>query len=443
MPVKLAERLRERVMARLWRRGGLGLLRCEDGRRFLVLYPGRPGVGPGPDFRDALLLEGSGDVLRGDVELHMRPQGWQQHGHHHDPRYNSVVLHVVMFPLVGQPSAGGPDGGTRLEMGASVPVLPLFPTVERLRRRRATRDGPAKEDGWPGVARVPPDRRLLLLEGAGEGRFRAKARALARPLTEGRGAARHGAWASQAEEALYRGLLEALGYGADRRPYMALGQLLPLAMLRRLLLGCPAERRSLSLVALLLGAAGLIEKVPDDLPVEEIASTWVFFDATPMMDRDVWRGFHGRPDNSPQRRLAGMALLLARHWEDGLLQGLQARVLTGHMAALRSGLAVPQGVLGSRRALIGVGRADEMAINVVLPFFYAWARHIGRPSLSHAALRLYRGWPALPPNEVLREAARVMGIPMGQSGCDATARRQQGLIHLYRLALAGARTFTL
>ena len=47
-------------------------LKAANGRRFRVVYPGRPGTTAGPDFRDAVLEEEGVGLVRGDVEVHVR-----------------------------------------------------------------------------------------------------------------------------------------------------------------------------------------------------------------------------------------------------------------------------------------------------------------------------------------------------------------------------------
>ena len=82
----------ERLLARLWQRRAArrAWFRAHGGQRVRVIYPGRPGLTAGPDFRDALLeVEGVG-LVRGDVEIHIRQQDWSAHGHGDDPRYNGV-----------------------------------------------------------------------------------------------------------------------------------------------------------------------------------------------------------------------------------------------------------------------------------------------------------------------------------------------------------------
>ena len=76
-----------------------------------VHFAGRWNHGPGPDFRGAILLDAAGRARRGDVELHRRPAGWRSHGHHRDPAYARVLLHVV-------------GGGGRASVGPPAALLP-------------------------------------------------------------------------------------------------------------------------------------------------------------------------------------------------------------------------------------------------------------------------------------------------------------------------------
>lgn len=87
----------ERLLARLWQtRAQRRSLSTADGKRVRVLYPGRRNGGPGPDFKDAMIQVEEAPPQRGDVEVHLTDSGWREHGHHEDPNYNNVVLHVVM-----------------------------------------------------------------------------------------------------------------------------------------------------------------------------------------------------------------------------------------------------------------------------------------------------------------------------------------------------------
>jgi len=78
-----------------------GPWRTIGGRRLLVVEPGKWNRGSGPDFQEAV-LEIDGKRLLGDVELHLYREDWWRHGHHLDPSFSDVILHVVLF-------AGGMD----------------------------------------------------------------------------------------------------------------------------------------------------------------------------------------------------------------------------------------------------------------------------------------------------------------------------------------------
>ena len=91
-----------------------------------VIFPGRRGRGPGPDFRGAVIAGPSAIPVRGDVELHVRASDFRGHGHHRDPAYQNIVLHVVFHD--DEPAA---SGATPLPGGGAAPVVALAPWVAR------------------------------------------------------------------------------------------------------------------------------------------------------------------------------------------------------------------------------------------------------------------------------------------------------------------------
>lgn len=68
---------------------------CISGERLLVLSPGERNDGPGPDILNCNILLDDME-LAGAVEMHLRAGDWYNHGHHEDPAYDQVILHVVM-----------------------------------------------------------------------------------------------------------------------------------------------------------------------------------------------------------------------------------------------------------------------------------------------------------------------------------------------------------
>ena len=155
-------------------------LRTEAGRRVKVLYPGRPGISAGPDFRDALLeIEGLG-LVRGDVELHLRQRDWAAHGHSCDPNYNGVVVHGALQVDTAD---------TPLQNGGRAPMLSL----DSLLAVSSPEENPApKLDLWPLLAQhgfakpATTEEAGELLDWAGDQRFLGKASTFRRFINEQR-----------------------------------------------------------------------------------------------------------------------------------------------------------------------------------------------------------------------------------------------------------------
>lgn len=85
----------ERQLVQQWLRLLPGtVLYNRGGRPLLILDPGRRNRHAGPDILDAKFFYQQAFVT-GAVECHLHENNWWSHGHHRDPRYAPVVLHVV------------------------------------------------------------------------------------------------------------------------------------------------------------------------------------------------------------------------------------------------------------------------------------------------------------------------------------------------------------
>lgn len=464
----------ERLLAGLWQKRAARQrdFRTAAGRRVRVLYPGRPGVTAGPDFRDALLeVEGLG-LVQGDVELHLRQQDWYAHGHADDPNYNGVVLHAAL-EVSARP--------TNLHNGGQAPSISLAglldeaspaPDGDPIAGDEAEPAGgglwPLLEwQGWP----RPSDALAMgaLLDAAGDARFREKA-ALFHAFNREQGPA----------QTLYEGLLEALGYRANRQPFLKLAQVAPWATLAREAAQYSAAQRARVIEARLLELSGLAGNdagaesgnsagtEPETAARSAVpANSRVSGYGRPMPAAE-WHCFRVRPANHPRHRIRGAARLLARFLamaeetqasgaaaattaeagsETALAAGLARLVAAGSPAPLTAALAVPAED-GKGPACVGAARAKDIAVNVALPFCHALALPGGGAESNSnvetelaaetPALALYRKFGKLQDNEITREMAEQLLDPAWEAGGKAggkivaTARRQQGLLHLRR-----------
>ena len=70
-------------------------LRTTCGSKLEILDPGKRNIHAGPDFICARLRVGN-LIWVGNVEIHICSSDWKHHGHHLDPAYNNVILHVIL-----------------------------------------------------------------------------------------------------------------------------------------------------------------------------------------------------------------------------------------------------------------------------------------------------------------------------------------------------------
>ena len=396
----------ESVLARLWRDRAARQesFKTGEGRTIKVLYTGRRGSEAGPDFRDALLYREDVGLVRGDVELHLRPGDWNSHGHGADHRYNGVVLHGVLT---------GPGAPPLLRNGAKAPAVCLQSLLET---PPPSKRGPSKQRSflWSIMAShgypEPLNRsgaQETLLE-AGMARFWRKSKAFTALMREIPG-----------QEVMYQAILECLGYSENRDAFAELAQLLPYEALKKATTGIGQRDRPEFIEKMLLETSGLQPAGGEALS------------SNPTMHPSRWRLFRIRPSNHPRHRMAGAAALLDRFLDVGLQTGVIELARINCFKTLRQNLTVP-GPKG-KPALIGKARASDIVVNAVLPLVHAWSLQSGDNSLAAATLDVYKGAPRLQSNRLIKEMEEVL-FPDGWRPMADTLPRQQGLIHFHHLA---------
>jgi len=335
-------------------------------------------------------------------------------------------------------------------------VSPLVPNLGTL----------SEEPCWQRTQHWPIERLLKPIEEAGDTRLLAKAAVMEADLEV----------YGSVDEVFYRGLMDALGYSANREPMRALADMLPLTQLLTLPLGRDEAERVMLLEGVLLGAAGLLpSQRPEPGPLDwlsqqyadEVEELWRAHAGAVGLSPDQ-QPIHGwvtdrvRPANSPPRRLAAAARLLARLlWERGGMLGPFLHALnstsspaelgkrwtglltvpaSGYWAA-HSGFGRPLPGEGKEEvALVGSSRAADMVVNILLPAIIARSEHDGSPAEREAALSVYTTYLKLSENKITR-AMTDEALGPDRKRAISTARHQQGLIHLYRLYCEARRCY--
>lgn len=440
-------------------------LRTDSGKPLEILQPGRWNQEEGPDFRDARVRV-DGRELRGDVEVHLNPEGWRQHRHHLNPVYNSVVLHVSLWkserPQRFKTAEGRPVEGFTMERV-------LFPDFDTIRQTVRVEDYPYQAPGAVGrcqplMCSMDADYIGGLLDSAGRERLETKARRFGDQAV-----------GESLPQVLYQAIMTSMGHKSNKGLFFLLSKRAPLSeitdYLRDVLpeagrrgdggddggagagLDAAGRRRAETFFqSLLLHVAQLAPEAGfEPLMAKDSNEAGDGAEADEEIRdylegiRGVWRQFSGyfsdriipptkqwttgvRPVNFAHRRVAGVAHLLARWFLDGdVLEAFARKVRSfdpdspprARTRWIRSELVDafvvedPEGFWArrynftSKRArrpmkLIGESRASSIVFNALLPLLLHYAREKRDTALEDRVRQVFAVYPRLESNSIVR-----------------------------------------
>lgn len=360
----------------------------------------------GPDFVETVVAI-NGEIHRGGIELDTDARDWERHGHATNPLYDKVTVHLFFKSPTSR-------FFTRTSANRNVVQVCLpVPAQDDRMREAALRLGRCARP----FAAMPIARVEAFLTGAARHRAEEKARRFLRV------ASLHGR-----SEAWFQALAESLGYHANREPMRMLAQRLPL----RLLASLPADAEGM-----LFGHAGFLEERPFDdagAPAARAYLRALWQAWWKHRDESVrhlqWNHAGLRPANHPHRRVAVLAMLVAR-WEE-LLPMLEAADLAGlrkQFDTLGHGFwshhfTLAAGYMDDPVALAGPDRVNDLIGNFVLP-----VRAQSDPGAWQAYENLKSNQTS---RSVLRAAERLLGGRRDAKSLLRSFSHQQGLLQVYR-----------
>ncbi|MDZ7344130.1 MAG: DUF2851 family protein [candidate division KSB1 bacterium] len=467
--------LTEQALHQLWlqRRIPADRLHTTDGETIEVINPGEYNRDSGPDFRRATLRIG-GKIRHGDVEIHLQANDWLAHHHHCDPNYNDVILHIALAGL---------EAPKKLvkENQLTVPQMLLPHQANLLPTDGLSASAPAVAVSISSplidcpLSRTSATKIHATVRHAGLLRLAAKADTFAEQVM-------HSSW----DQAVYRGIAEAMGYDKNQEPFRCLAELLPIELVFGELRTSRETPPALLLEALFFGAAGFLPSSPrpQEIPDAEIAAflapritLWEPLQHTLQirpLRREAWQFFRLRPANFPTRRLAGLSALLLKFFRNGLLEHLASLFLSAakpkaiitellnyficpaddfwrtHYDFLVGGKSQRSTFMKKNTAktgeprlitaqtnygdLIGRDRALDILVNIVLPALWHYGRQAGDAHFQNLVQEVYGGFPRLQENQITRDMRLQLSrqFPISRA-VPTSAATQQGLIYLQKL----------
>ncbi len=413
-------RVSELALSIAWHAGLTREVATTDGQCLKIVFPGHWTHGHGPDFRDAMIERPDGSLTTGSVELHHRSSDWVRHGHHTDPAYNDVILHIVTSDDTNE---------TRTLAGTTVPTAILRVPEEQLRAVQMRDPAVWARFGGsvcaPALAAERPAEITSLIAALGDTRFDQRVTRFESELA-----------LAAPSDVLVPALFDAFGYTRNRDQMRLLAERAPWSAIAPRLSRLDRDTRVERVTAILLGVgswmplsprhASLAGLTPGKVAAlesrwREEATSWEHA----MLPPTVWDTARVRPANHPASRIVTLAALLGSHGTEllpALLDGVRDGVSTEeHLMSLAQHPGTPP---------LGRDRAIAIAASVVLPFAAAYARSTGDDALEDSSLR---GWNALPAGATAQAARRARQQVAGDTRITRLRERgNQGLLYLDR-----------
>jgi hypothetical protein len=474
--MKTEPKLYEQQLYEIWKNQCFtSELHTKSGDEIKVLDVGSLNIDyAGADFKNARIRVGNLTYV-GDIEIDVDYNNWKSHGHNIDSKYNKVILHISFFNKHKQPFVYTKDG----RKIHSICISPfLHESFKNQFGKEVESKIKRKENSLKcsffieNIARYQKEK---FISDLGIVRFKRKCDRIYKRLKELKFLQEHNikepvirydlteAFQKRVfthedfktrdlwEQLLYEMLFEALGYSKNKTIMLHLAQSANLEFLRKL--GNDSDFLT-RIESALFNIGGLIPNV-EELPEEgtsaytkKLAAEWELlkriYDGK-TFDETQWHFFKLRPQNFPTVRIAGGTRILKKLMYGGLIEIMikkirEIRHLPVLVNSLRSLYVIKSEGFwqkhyifdkpssGDIKYFVGASRADEMVINVILPFFSIYFDIFGDEAMAKKILMTYNIYNQNAENKIVRDVAESLEMT---SYLKKTVY-QQGMIELFR-----------
>lgn len=467
----------ETILAAVWKEQKFNRdLVTETGEKIEVMYVGdENNETGGPDFINARIKIGNLTYL-GDIEVDNTQGDWRHHGHNLNKRFNKVILHVIV----------NNESNTKVVYSQDSRRINTFcmahfideQLYEKLRKSIIIEsDNRTNKVHCYKVASYASEKaKIEILTELGLARFKRKCERMISRLREliyvdNNHVSEPLASYSFPEEVyqmqltheelnkrqvwmqlFYEEVFEALGFSQNKQIMQNLAHQVDIDFIKKI----PASKEDFIPVieAIYFKVSGLI---PDDTGklhenvihyLRSIQESWEKFGQLytgKIYHETDWHFAKQRPQNFPTLRIAAgarfMKILLHENMIETMIKKfVEIHTITVVKSSIRSMFVLKADGFWQKhftfetksyednKYFIGSSRADEIFINVVLPFLYTYFHLFGKPKLSQRAISIYTEITADTDNHLVREVAEALKLEHSWN----KAVLSQGMIELFR-----------
>jgi hypothetical protein len=471
-----SQKLPEKFLSNIWKnQSNNKLFTTSDGKKIRVIDPGNENTQTdGPDFKNAR-IKIDGITFQGDIEIDSFHSDWKDHGHIFNKKYNKVVLHVILsedhkynyvvtrngrkIPTVGLDSLIAPESRNSIQKAI------LEERNERLYRIPC---GNISDD-------INEKSKLEFIQSLGVQRFQKKCDRILQRLKELvylkelnvqepvvqyeldekfiNRTFTHTDFEDTKiwEQVFYEIVFEALGYTNNKDIMKKTAQSVELNLLRKY---CDDDNFEDILEAIFFNVSGMIPsgiKYNDGATTEYVRKLIEHWDLVKkdydnkVFKKSQWNFAKLRPPNFPTIRIAGGIKLLYKLFKEDLIKNIlleceEQNDIKKIEAFMRNNIVVKgdgywhnhyvfDGKPGTTiKYFIGVARADDIIINVILPFVSVYFEIFGRKEVTQKIFRFYLNYYQKSESRLVSDISKSLSVERKQG----ISVYHQGMISLYR-----------
>lgn len=355
-------------------------LKIDTGETLKIIHQGFLNKNSGPDFSNAKNQIGE-TVWAGNIEIHIKSSDWLKHNHQTDASYENVILHVVYEN----------DVPIKRIDGSVLPVLELKNRVSDNLIQKYEHLFLTLTD-FPCTAQIGNVDKLIIdsfLSRTLIERFEEKTQSVFKTLNELKGN-----W----DETFYRFIARNIGFKVNAVPFELFAKAIPQQIYGK------HKDNAMQVEALVFGAAGFLNDDFKEAYPAKLKHEFQFlqrkYNLKPI-EVSIWKFMRMRPQNFPTIRLAQFAALIvkANHLFSKIIETKEVEELRKLFEDLPVNQYWKMHYHFKKEAVgvntqIGKSSIDNILLNTIALFLFAYGKHTGTQSYMSRAIKLLESLPA-------------------------------------------------